>query len=94
MANPKERIGVYSCWSCGYEVIVKKTGSGKLSAPCPDCDFPHYANEGTKHFRNLMAKVKLDPAPAPAAKPPAEAPVAPKSAPARSSGGNPFSGGA
>lgn len=91
MAPPKESIGTYSCWSCGKEVPVKKTGTGKLSAPCPWCDFPHYANQGTEHYRRLMAKVTLDkkpdePAPAPTKKPEAK-PAAP--APA-SSGGNPF----
>lgn len=54
----RELIGVYDCWSCGKEVPVKRTEHGKLSAPCQWCDFPHYANEGTEHYGNLIAKVR------------------------------------
>jgi DNA-directed RNA polymerase subunit RPC12/RpoP len=68
----KEQIGVYDCWSCGKEIPVKKTASGKLSAPCTWCDFPHYANPGTEHFKRLMAKVRLDKKAEPPAPPPAE----------------------
>ena len=89
---PKEQIGTYSCWSCGKEVPVKKTSTGKLSAPCPWCDFPHYANEGTEHFRRLMAKVTVIEKPA-APKPPAAVKPEPKPAPtkpAAAPSSNPF----
>lgn len=87
MAKMKEQIGVYNCWSCSREVPVKKTDTGKLSAACAWCDMPHYANEGTEHFKNLLAVTKLhrtpapEPAPALAAKPepaPQAQPEAPK----------------
>ena len=68
MAQPHQQIGTYKCWNplCGKEVPVKKTVTGKLSAPCAWCDFPHYANEGTEHFRGLLAATTLNAAPAPA----------------------------
>lgn len=53
-----ETIGVMDCWSCVREVPVKQMPSGKISAACPWCDFPHYANEGTEHARNLLRDVK------------------------------------
>ena len=71
-----EKIGTYECWSCRERIPVKKTATGKLSAPCPWCDFPHYANEGTKHYSTLLAATSLDAAPAPKA-----APAAPAAAP-------------
>lgn len=60
----KEQIGVYACWSCAHDVPVKKTSTGKLSAPCSWCDFPHYANPGTEHYKRLMKATKLDTPPA------------------------------
>ena len=74
-----EKIGTYECWSCNERIPVKKTATGKLSAPCPWCDFPHYANEGTKHYSTLMAATTLDAAPAPRAA--AAPPGAPAAAP-------------
>lgn len=58
-----QRIGIMQCWSCGKDVPVKKKASGKLSASCSWCDFPHYANAGTEHFANVMKATKLDQAP-------------------------------
>lgn len=72
MPKADKLIGTMACWSCAKEIPVKEKPSGKLSAACPWCDFPHYANEGTEHYRNLMADVKrvpeLEAAPAPIGK--------------------------
>lgn len=70
-----QQIGVYNCWSCTKEIPVKKTDSGKLSAVCQWCDFPHYANTGTEHFKRLMAATRLHTAPEPE---PATAPKTPE----------------
>lgn len=86
----KEQIGVYKCWSCAKEVPVKKTATGKLSAPCGWCDFLHYASPGTKHFDRLLAATTLDAKPAPAPAPKAAPAPAPAAAPRKSS--NPFGG--
>lgn len=80
MANP--RIGVMACMSCGKEVPVKKTATGKLSAPCAWCDFLNYADPDTIHYKNVLAKVTLD-APEKPAAPAAAPPPAPPAAPPR-----------
>ena len=49
-----QMLGTYACWSCKREVPIKRLPSGKLSAACPWCDFPHYANGGTEHEQNLL----------------------------------------
>lgn len=77
-----ELIGEYDCWSCGKTAPVKRTATGKLKAACEWCDFPNYANQGTKHYANLLAKTRLFDKPAPAAEPrekdpPRTAPAAP-----------------
>lgn len=82
--SKRTKIGLYDCWSCKREVVVKRTDTGKLSAPCQHCEFPHYANEATEHFDRLMACVRPDPLdakPAPAADPP-KVDVPPAAAPA------------
>ena len=76
-----QRIGTMQCWSCRETVPVKKTDTGKLSAACPWCDFPHYANAGTKHFANLLKATTLD-APGAAEETKAAPPPAPKPDPA------------
>lgn len=93
-------IGTMDCWSCSREVPVKRKASGKLSMACPWCDFPHYANEHTEHFANVMKDVRLRPEPGAAAAPapaPAQEPAAsaPKPEPKKATrrGGFPFLGG-
>ena len=82
-ADPGTRIGVMACWSCKREVPVKKKKSGKLSMPCPWCDFPHYANEGTEHHANVMKSVTLDVKEQPAAEPAATDKKEPPAPPAQ-----------
>jgi hypothetical protein len=60
-----ERVGVMDCVSCGKEIPVKKTPSGKLSACCPWCDLPLYVNGCTEAFARMMARVRVDAPPAP-----------------------------
>lgn len=89
--EPGARIGVMNCWSCKREIPVKRMPSKKLSIACTWCDFPHYANEGTEHCKNVLAATRLDPpaadpapAPPPARDPdppPAEDPPAPSPKP-------------
>lgn len=94
--SSREQIGIYRCWSCTREIPVKRMSTGKLSASCGWCDFTHYANEGTEHYKRLLAATTLDKKPeVPAAAPPAKEPEkkpaaapAPAAAPRRSL--NPF----
>ncbi len=87
---PYELLGEYECWSCGKVAPVKKTPTGKLKGKCDWCDFPNYADPGTIHFKNLMAKTRLIEQPAPAVDPPPKpkdppaAPAAPAAPPRRS----------
>lgn len=61
-----ERIGECDCPGCGKQTPVKKTAGGKIKVACGWCDFETYYHPGTISHKNLMAKVRLDQAPAPA----------------------------
>lgn len=76
------RIGVMACVACSREIPVKVTPGEKLSCQCTWCDLPLYVNPGTEAHRLIMAKVKLDQAPAPATDPgqPASGAAAPPAA--------------
>lgn len=78
----KQQLGTYLCWSCKKETPVKKSiDSGRLSAVCAWCDFPHYAYPGTEHYKNLIAATTPSAAPAPAPEPKGEPAPEPKAEP-------------